>query len=145
MEDKAKDLTTFTSHPGLYRFNRIPFGLKNAPRTIQRTVGIIRASARWLYGIVHLDDIIIFIKTIEEHFEHPTSILSMLKAVVLSIKFKNCFLFQDNVDYLGHVVSPGKLQIAANSGEAIMQQIPPSSLTQFRSFPSPCSRIQALR
>lgn len=70
----------------MYRFNRMPFGLKNAPGTFQRTTDIMLASAKWQYAIV----------------------------------------------YLGHIISPGKLQIAHKACEAIKGQVPPKSLTDMR-------------
>jgi Reverse transcriptase (RNA-dependent DNA polymerase) len=35
------DKTTFTSHEGTYRFRRMPFVVRNAPATFQRTVEIV--------------------------------------------------------------------------------------------------------
>jgi Reverse transcriptase (RNA-dependent DNA polymerase) len=55
-----QDKTAFTSHEGLYRFLRIPFGLTNAPATFQRMVDMILAGFTWKSCLVYLDDIIIF-------------------------------------------------------------------------------------
>jgi Reverse transcriptase (RNA-dependent DNA polymerase) len=35
------DKTGFTSHRGLFRFKRMPFGLKTAPATFQRAINVI--------------------------------------------------------------------------------------------------------
>jgi hypothetical protein len=36
-----RDKTTFTSHYGIYRFLRLPFGLNSAPDSFQRAIDII--------------------------------------------------------------------------------------------------------
>ena len=36
MSEKDKDLTTFITHRGMYRFNVMPFGLMNSPATFNR-------------------------------------------------------------------------------------------------------------
>ena len=56
-EDMEK--TAFISHYGLYRFRRMPFGLKNATGTFQRIAYIIMASVRWQHALVYLDDVIV--------------------------------------------------------------------------------------
>jgi hypothetical protein len=41
------DKTIFTSHYGIYRFLRLPFGLRNAPATFQRAIDIILSGVKW--------------------------------------------------------------------------------------------------
>ena len=61
------DKTTFASHSGLYRFLRMPFGLKNAPATFQRAVDIILSRVKWETALVYLDDVIVYSRTVTEH------------------------------------------------------------------------------
>jgi len=42
-----RDKTTFTSHTGLFRFLRLPFGMVNAPASFQRALDIILSGLRW--------------------------------------------------------------------------------------------------
>jgi Reverse transcriptase (RNA-dependent DNA polymerase) len=64
------DKTAFTSHHGLYRFTRLPFGLRNAPGFFQRTVDIILAGVKLKTCLVYLDDIIVFSSSREAHLHH---------------------------------------------------------------------------
>jgi Reverse transcriptase (RNA-dependent DNA polymerase) len=54
------DTSTFSSHYGIYRFLRLPFGLRNAPATFQRAIYIILAGVRWKTCLLYLDDVIVF-------------------------------------------------------------------------------------
>ena len=38
LDEKSKELMTINTHLGLYRFNRLPFGVAFAPATLQRTM-----------------------------------------------------------------------------------------------------------
>ena len=94
MDEASKDLTSFVSHHGLFRYKRMPFGLKNAPYTFQRAMDIILAPAKWQFAIVYLDDIIILSNTLEEHFEHIKVVMKLCQAAGLSLKLRKCFFFQ---------------------------------------------------
>lgn len=42
-----RDESTFTAHIGMFRHLQMPFGLKGAPATFQRTLDIILSGFRW--------------------------------------------------------------------------------------------------
>jgi hypothetical protein len=128
------DETTFTSHEGTYRFRRIPFGLRNAPATFQRTVEIVLSGLTWKSCLVYLDDIIIYSKTMDAHVGHLDGVLNLLGTAWLSLKFSKRFFFNDTVDYLGHVIIPGKLAIAVKK----------HGLTPFGAFAHNANRVAIL-
>ena len=139
VHEEDRDKTTFTCHEGTFRFVRMPFGLCNAPASFQRTVDILLSGYRWKTCLVYLDDIIIFSKDRETHLQHVDQILAVLHKNGLTLKLKKCHFFQQSVDYLGHVVRPGLLQVAEKNVEAIRLARPPRAKTQLRSFLGLCN------
>lgn len=59
--------TAFVTINGLHEITRLPFGLKNAPATMQRIMNEILRDYIKKIGIVYLDDISIFFTSLEEH------------------------------------------------------------------------------
>ncbi|CAN8069114.1 unnamed protein product [Agarophyton chilense] len=129
LAEDARALTTFTTHEGLFRFTRMPFGLKNAPATFQRVMDIILSRVKWKPALVYLDDFIIFSRTVKEHFRHVKKVLTILQDAGVTQKLRKCAFFQASVDYLGHVVLPGKLKVATRTTNAIRQAKPPRTHT----------------
>ena len=137
--EEDKDKTTFTSHMGTYRFTRLPFGLKNAPATFQRALDMILSGVRWQSCLIYLDDVIVFSSNEEEHLEQVDQVLNLLRKAGVTLKLSKCKFFQNKVDYLGHVLLPGKLAVARESTEAIRQATFPQNPTQMRSFLGSCN------
>jgi hypothetical protein len=113
------DKTTLTSHMGTFRFNRMPFGLVNAPATFQRSMDVLLAPVLWSKAIVYLDDIIIFSSSVEAHIRDVDQVLSFLEHTGVSLNLKKCAFFRRRVEYLGHIVQPGKLSMAAKKMAAV--------------------------
>ncbi|XP_055607097.1 uncharacterized protein K02A2.6-like [Uranotaenia lowii] len=65
LDEETRNVMTFITHRGLYRFKRLPFGLVSAPEIFQRTMDEILADCEGAYW--YLDDIGVEGSTIEEH------------------------------------------------------------------------------
>lgn len=56
----------FTSHHGLYRLVRLPFGLRYAP-SIRRTVDVVMYSVKMQFALVYLEDLVVFQNAAASH------------------------------------------------------------------------------
>ncbi len=105
IDEKDKFKTAFTSEFGHFEFNRMPFGLCNAPGTFQRLMESILYELIGNFVLVYIDDIIIYSKTWEEHLRHLDEIFSLLNKAGLKIKPSKCLFAKGEVQYFGHIVS----------------------------------------
>ena len=88
LTDLAKPKTAFVlSSLGKYQFNRVPFGLAQAPAYFQKLINDILKGCTFAMGYVN--DIIIFSRSEEEHLEHLEEIFSRLHNTGLKLKLKN--------------------------------------------------------
>ncbi|CAN8075543.1 unnamed protein product [Agarophyton chilense] len=119
LAENSRGLTNFTTHEGLFKFSRMPFGLKNAPATFQQVMHIILSRVKWKFALVYLDDVIIFSLTVTEHLRHVKKVLTILQDPGVTLKLRKCAFFQASVDNHAHVVLPGKLKVATRTTNAI--------------------------
>ena len=70
-------------YAGKYQWNRCPFGLTQAPAYFQRVVHEVIEGLTFAYG--YLDDILVFSKSIEEHFQHCEVIFQEVEKVQIKI------------------------------------------------------------
>lgn len=94
----------------MYCFLRWLFGLINAPITLQRALDLLLSVFKLKSYRVYLDNVIIFSKSIEEHFNHVEEILLCLHSSGITLKLKKCDFFTDTVHYLSHKTRPGHLE-----------------------------------
>ena len=139
LHEADRDKTTFCSHAGTFRFLRMPFGLRNAPATFQRAIDIILSGLKWRTCLVYLDDIIIYSTSREDHFHHVDEVLTTLRDAGLSLKLKKCHFFKEAVDYLGHVIRPGRLEVAEKNTAALKEAKLPRNQTELKSFLGLCN------
>ena len=120
-------------HRGLFEFRVLPFGLCNAPAIFERLMEFVLAGLVGTSCLVYLDDIVIFSRTFEDHISRLTDVLTRLRQANLKLKPTKCFLFRQEITYLGHVVS--KEGIATDPSKiAAMDEYPPPGT--FRSWSS---------
>jgi hypothetical protein len=132
--DADRDKTTFTSHRGLYRFKRMPFGLVSAPATSQRAIDVILSSVRFQCALTYLDDIVIYSPTFMRHLQDISVVLRLLSRAGVSLKFSKCEFAARQVQYLGFKVGENGLEADQSKTEAIRKALPPKVKTSLRRF-----------
>ena len=131
MAEEDKEKTAFSvSGVGFYECERMPFGLTNAPSTFQRLME--RTLKDTTNCLVYLDDIVVFSKTYEEHWEHLETLFSKLKQAGLLLKPSKCKFFQRQVRYLGHVISEEGIETDPEKTQAIKNMPVPSNIHELR-------------
>ncbi|KAI4293155.1 hypothetical protein PAPHI01_2429 [Pancytospora philotis] len=130
-EDRCK--TAFSWKYGLYEFNRMPFGLCNAPATFQRIMNQAFQNDR-AFVLPYFDDIIIFSKTPEEHIEHLEIVLARLKGINMALNRKKCMFLKPEVKILGFVISKDSVRPDPEKIVAIQNYKRPENLSELRSF-----------
>jgi uncharacterized membrane protein len=105
ISDNDKQKTAFATHRGLFQFKCMPFGLANSPATFERLMEVVLSGLQWERCLVYLDDVIVFGKTLQEQLTNLTTVFTRFREANLKLKPKKCALFEDEVAYLGHIVS----------------------------------------
>ena len=132
--DDDKQKTAFTTPFGLYEYNRMPFGLCNAPATFQRLMQSCLNDQIYQTLMVYIDDIIIFAETFDDHLARLDKALARLTEHGLKIKTEKCSFLQRKVSYLGYTVSDQGISTDPDKVAAVTQWKVPVSVKELRSF-----------
>jgi hypothetical protein len=134
IQEKDVQKTAFRTRYGHYEFLVMPFGLTNAPAAFMDMMNrIFREHVDRCVG-VFIDDILIYLKSQEEHEEHLRIVLSILRKHQLFAKFKKCEFWLDNVAFLGHIVTKEGIAVDLGKVEAVVNWVRPSNAHEVRSF-----------
>ena len=136
-EDKEK--TAFSTGQGLWQFTVMPFGLCNAPATFERLMESVLRGLTYEACLVYLDDVVVISRTFQEQLDNLRKVFQRLREAHLKLNPEKCHLFQKEVRYLGHIVSPSGVTTDPEKLEAVKSWPRPNDKHQLRSFLGLCT------
>ena len=134
MHEESIERTAFNTRYGKFEYLVMPFGLCNAPSTFQRVMNSVLEGLIDQFCVVYIDDILIYSRTLEEHQAHLKEVFQRLEKYRLIINVKKSTFFQEEVHYLGHVVSYNSIKPDPEKIRVIKEWDTPKNVTDVRSF-----------
>ena len=131
LDEESKSYVVINTHKGLFRYNRLPFGVSSAPGIFQR---VMEGLLSGIPGVVVYIDILVTGKTTADHLAALDEVLTRLEKAGLHLKRKKCFLMQPSVTYLGHLIDAQGLHPLPDKVRAVQEAPPPRSVAQLKSY-----------
>jgi hypothetical protein len=126
---RAEDIpkTAFVTRYGLYEYFVMSFGLTNASAHFMYLMNSIFMLELDKFVVVFIDDILIYLRSMEGHEEHLRIILQRLREHQLYAKFSKCKFWINEVPFLGHVVSPKGIAVDPGKVKEVLEwKLPPT-------------------
>ncbi|UYV78016.1 hypothetical protein LAZ67_15003200 [Cordylochernes scorpioides] len=130
--EESSSLTTFLTPFGRYRFKRLPFGISSAPEVFQRKMSNLLESQSGVN--CHMDDIVIWGATREEHDERLRCVLRKLQDSGLTLNKEKCIFSVKEIKFLGHLITERGVLPDPNKVQGIREFPSPSSISEVRRF-----------
>lgn len=136
-----QDKTAFVTPFGVYRFKRMPFGLRNAPATFQRLIDRFRSGAALQDVTIlgYIDDLIIISDSYSRHLQDLRAVFDRLRDFHLYANRDKCVFVRNKVKYLGHVITPKGIAPDPDKISCIVAMKEPTTVKHLLSFIQSCS------
>jgi len=125
----------FRTNRGLFEPLVMFFGLTNSPATFQTMMNnIFIELIDDNVVIVYMDDILVFTETLEHHKEVIKKVLQILEENKLYLKAEKCEFEKEKIEYLGLIISQGKIEMDPVKVEGVSKWPEPENVKDVQSF-----------
>lgn len=132
IDETSQDITVINTHRGLFKYNRLCFGISAAPGIFQRSMEQL---LQGIPGVLcYLDDILICGKSEVEHKSRLQAVLARLQDAGVKLKLAKCYFKVPEVSYLGFRIDADGLHPTQDKVKAIVEAPAPTNLKQLESF-----------
>lgn len=128
----SREITTFITRKGLYRYKRLLFGISCAPELFQKVMERIVGPCDGC--LVYIDDIIVYGATKMEHDQRLDAVLLVLKKNNIKLNEKKCLFGVTSLKFLGHHLSATGIRPSIDKCKDIKSCREPRTVEEVRSL-----------
>ena len=132
LTEESRDITTFITDEGLFRFKRLMFGISSVSEMFQHIIRQLLESCDGVHNIS--DDIIVAGRDREEHDQRLEAALKKLEEHGLTINADKSQFRLSHLKYMGHKLSSDGLEVDDSKIRAVIDCTAPTSVAEVRSF-----------
>ena len=132
LEEGSREITTFVTHRGLYRYKRLMFGISSAPEKYQRIISDVIHGFKGVANIA--DDLIVHGKDAGEHDKNLHAVLQRLRERGLTLNGAKCQFRLHKLTFFGHNLSREGVSPSEEKIAAVVNAQTPKNASEVRSF-----------
>jgi hypothetical protein len=132
LSEECRDITTFVTHTGLYRYKRLSFGICCASEQYQYE---IQTALAGISGVENIsDDIIIHGPNKQVHDERLHAVIKRLRECGLTLNREKCQFNMDKLVFMGILLSHKGIGPTEDRVKAVADARQPENVGEVRSF-----------
>ena len=128
----SRNITTFITHAGLYRFKRLNYGTNSAAEIFQNTLQQVLHGINGVRNIA--DDILIYGTTYEEHNKALKECLQRLELHGLTLNLDKCGFLKNHLEFFGLLFSHDGVRPDPKKISAFYNTTIPTTVGEVRSL-----------
>ena len=132
VQEESSKLLCIATHKGLFKFNRLAFGIKVAPAIFQQVIDTMLSGLDFSIG--YLDDILMKSESIDQHRKHVFQVFERIREYGFTLKDTKCEFFLDKIKYLGQIIDKDGRRPDPERSLAIKNMPEPHNVTTLQSF-----------
>lgn len=102
LHKESRDITSFSTDDGQYRFKRLPFGFKISPNSFQRMMNFAFSGLKPNKAFTYMDDLITIASSENQMLENLKEVFQTCRDRNLKLNPEKCSFFHHEVTFLGH-------------------------------------------
>ncbi|UYV69343.1 K02A2.6-like, partial [Cordylochernes scorpioides] len=132
VDEETAELLAINTHKGLFKVNRLPFGVSCAPGIFQRRMESLIAKIPGV--VIYLDDILVTGKDEMEHDLRLREVLKSIQRMGLTLKKEKCEFKKSSLIFLGCRIDAEGIHPTEEKCEAIKNFPKPENKKELQSF-----------
>lgn len=132
LDDETSKILAWSTHLGVYKVNRLPFGCKPNSSIFQAVMEKVLVGCKGT--VVFIDDIVVTGINRSDHLVNLRCVLDRLERSGFTINKDKCSFFQKKIFYLGYIIDADGLHKDPEKIRAICEMPEPKDKTQAKAF-----------